>query len=312
MDPGLLPGIIVALQNVVTTRYVSAAGFVLLIYDHLLTLGDEVEYIWSAPFTLAKSVFLILRYMVPLFLLGETITRSGLAVIPMSDTVRVKPLLRTYAGWFSITISNFLVLLRIWATLPRGHRYITWSLAFFIFVQVASFGVTSWGVSNMIAVLFFDPAAGFCSFSSKPNVVGLWLPGILFEVVVFVTAWWNALDRPRTVGPDSNSHISRVFFRDGVAYFVILFVLRVANAVLAIVAPVSLMFVGVYFIWASTTLTTSRLIINARREVGLAERRRELQMPEPQTFEDTSDIDETRRLRSMSSARLSKGVSFWV
>ncbi|KAJ7308628.1 hypothetical protein DFH08DRAFT_1051043 [Mycena albidolilacea] len=318
MDAGLLQSIVVALENVLTTRYLSAAGYVVLLYDHLLTLDDEVKYIWSAPTTIAKILFLTLRYMVPLFLTGETITRSGLVVIPMSDA--------TYAGWISITISNFLVLLRIWTTLPRGHRLITWSLVFFIFMQLGSFAVTTWVISNMIPVLFFDPVAGFCSFSAKPNVAGLWIPGLIFEVVVFVTICWNALDRPRALGTDSETHITRLLFRDGVIYFIILFVLRVANTVLALVAHVSLIFVAVYFIWAGTTITTNRLIINSRRAVAETEQRREvLLMAEAEAHESVADdlqldqsvndlqsIDQQARSRNASYVRWSKGGSFWA
>ena len=35
-----------------------------LLYDHLLTFGDEVQYIWSAPATYAKYIFLLNRYTV--------------------------------------------------------------------------------------------------------------------------------------------------------------------------------------------------------------------------------------------------------
>ncbi|KAJ7791282.1 hypothetical protein B0H14DRAFT_2535082 [Mycena olivaceomarginata] len=322
MDAGLLQSIVVALENVLTTRYLSAAGYVVLLYDHLLTLDDEVKYVWSAPGTIAKVLFLTLRYMVPLFLTGETITRTGIVVIPMSDVVcKIWTSLATYAGWFSITMSNFLVLLRIWTTLPRGHRLITWSLVFFIVMQLASLGVTTWVISNMIRVLFFDPAAGFCSFSAKPNVAGLWIPGLIFEVVVFMTVCWNALDRPRALGTDSETHITQILFRDGVIYFIILFVLRVSNTVLALVAPVSLIFVAVYFIWAATTITTSRLIINSRRAVAEAEQRRERLMEEEEAEARDSvglddlqlqSIDQRRRARSASFSRWSKGGTFWA
>ncbi|KAJ7660111.1 hypothetical protein DFH06DRAFT_1401396, partial [Mycena polygramma] len=268
MDAGLPPGILAELEGLITSRYVNAAGYVVLLYDHLLTFPDEVEYIWSAPNTLAKVLFLIMRYTIPLFLTGEALTRSGLTTIEMTDT--------TYGGWVTIVISNFLVLLRIGATLPRGHRLIVWGLAFFTAMQLASFGVTSWVIfDNMWSAFFFDKTIGLCSFSFKPNVVGLWIPGLIFELVVFVTVCWNELDRPRALATDSDSHeITRVLFRDGVVYFVILFGLRVANTILALAAPLSIIFVAVYFIWSATTVTTSRLIINARREVGRAERRR--------------------------------------
>ncbi|KAF7359996.1 hypothetical protein MVEN_00726900 [Mycena venus] len=328
MDAELPQSVIAALQNVLTTRYVSAAGYVVLLWDHLLTLGDEVEYVWSAPTTLAKVLFLILRYMVPLFLTAEAITRSGLTTVPMrkpqiclcgrdaqclSTSCKIFTSLATYAGWASIGISNFLVLLRIWTTLPREHRLIAWSLTFFVIMQLGSLAVTTWVTSNMIPVLFYDPAVGFCSFSSKPNVAGLWIPGLIFEVVVFATCCWNALDRPRALGTDSETYITRMLFRDGVIYFMILFVLRIANTILAVVAPVSLIFVAVYFIWAATTATTSRLIINSRREVGEAERRRELRMVrENENVDELQSTDGIWRLRSGSYVRWSKGGSFWA
>lgn len=37
-------------------------GFTILIYDLLLTLGDEVQYIWRRPVTNIKVLYLILRY----------------------------------------------------------------------------------------------------------------------------------------------------------------------------------------------------------------------------------------------------------
>ncbi|KAF8167046.1 hypothetical protein K438DRAFT_2024958 [Mycena galopus ATCC 62051] len=269
MDDAELPhSVVAAFQNVVITRYIGVAGLVVLLYDHLLTLDDEVKYIWTAPRTLAKGLFLLLRYMVPLFLIGETITRNGLVVITMSTL--------TYAGWLSIAISNFLVLLRIWATLPRAHRFIGWSFALFVVMQLISLGTTTWVVSLMIRVLMFDPDAGVCTFTSKPHVFALWVPGLFFEVVVFVTCCWNTLDRPRALGPD-DARITRTLFRDGVTYFVILFILRIANTVIAVVAPVSAIFIIVFFIWAATTLTTGRLIINSRREAAKADRLRERQ-----------------------------------
>ncbi|KAJ6457010.1 hypothetical protein C8R47DRAFT_1227660 [Mycena vitilis] len=315
MDAGLPPGIIAELEGLITSRYVNTAGYVVLLYDHLLTFPDEVEYIWSAPNTLAKVLFLIMRYTIPLFLTGEAISAFApyypsrthacsknvflsakrvdhhrddryISNVPLPSVVPtlhfadaksgIQLRAQTYGGWVTIVISNFLVLLRIGATLPRGHRLIVWGLAFFAVMQVASLGVTSWVVfDNMWPAFFFDETIGLCSFSFKPNVVGLWIPGLIFELVVFVTVCWNELDRPRALATDSDSReITRVLFRDGVVYFVILFGLRVANTILALAAPLSIIFVAVYFIWSATTVTTSRLIINSRREVGRAERRR--------------------------------------
>ncbi|KAF7345665.1 hypothetical protein MVEN_01586100 [Mycena venus] len=327
-----LEGAIVALQNVLITRYVSAAGFVLVLYDHLLTLDDEVEYIWSAPTSVAKILFLILRYMVPSFLTVHTTFRSGLSIIDLSDNRNAPPTplqinvlsrckaiisFGAYAGWLSIVISNFLVLLRIWTALPHSNRLKVWSIVFFIVAQLLSFASTSWVVANMIPVLIFDARVGLCTFSRKPSVVGLWVVGLAYEVVVFVTVCWNTLDRPRALGSDPDAAVTRMLFRDGIVYFVILFggilvlqvsnnkltichsqpALRIANTVIAVVSPISSLFVIVFFVWAGTTVTTSRLIINSRRAAGKAAQLRQLQM----TSGPQCDLEVTSESLSMEA-----------
>ncbi|KAJ7441298.1 hypothetical protein B0H11DRAFT_2252188 [Mycena galericulata] len=294
MDAAELDSIIVALRDIVVTRYASAAGFVILLYDHLLTFDAEVKYIWSAPTSLGKIMFLTLRYMVPAFLFVQTTLGSGLSNIQLTDALypprqievlthsprcKVWVSIMTYAGWITIGISNFLVLMRIWAILPHGHRLRAWSIAFFIASQLTSFAVTTWViVANLIPVLVFDPLVALCSFSSKPNVVGLWVVGLVFEVVVFVAVCWNTLDRPRALGSDPDAAVARILLRDGIAYFLILFGFRIANTVIAAVSPVSSLFVVVYFIWCGTTVTTTRLIINSRRTAAKEARLRELRM----------------------------------
>ncbi|KAJ7142928.1 hypothetical protein C8R44DRAFT_761407 [Mycena epipterygia] len=304
MDAAELESAIADLYNVVITRYVGAAGFMILVYDHLLTLDDEVKYIWSAPSTLAKWLFLILRYMVPIFVSAQMIADSGVAPVTISDTVcKGWIVFQTYAGVLSISISNFLVLMRIWTTLPRGHRIITWSLVLFFIVQLANFIVTTWLTVYNIPLINFQPMAGLCGFTAKPNTVGLWVPGLGFEIIVFVTVCWNALERPRALqSPDADPAVSRLLFRDGVAYFIILFGLRLTNVVFAIVTPTSLVFVAIYFTWSCTTLTTSRLIINSRREASKAAALCELQRS-MSLLDETQSTDCTRASQSASSVR---------
>ncbi|KAN0088198.1 hypothetical protein V8E55_005255 [Tylopilus felleus] len=45
------------------------AGYTFLLYDYLLTLGLEVEFIWDAPWTTVKTLFLFNRYLT---LIGQT------------------------------------------------------------------------------------------------------------------------------------------------------------------------------------------------------------------------------------------------
>ncbi|KAF7360948.1 hypothetical protein MSAN_01124900 [Mycena sanguinolenta] len=281
-----------ALQNVFITRYISGRIYMdgaanpgkNAIYDSevygpsVFNCGDDYTRFSNNSNVKSRVGLMAFRNSPFLWPFGSCRAWNGFAV---------------YAGWLSMVISNFLVLLRIWTTLPRNHRLIAWSLALFGVMQLMSFAVTTWVISTALHTLVFDPILGLCVFSSKPNVFALWAPGLLFELIVFLTVCWNMLNRPRALGRDTDSQMARVLFRDGVTYFLILFILRIANTVVAIVAPLSAVLVVVYFIWAATTVTTSRLIINSRREVGKAERLRAM---------ENEPFREGRRLRSMSSS----------
>ncbi|KAJ7201900.1 hypothetical protein GGX14DRAFT_571163 [Mycena pura] len=294
--------IVVALQNAAITRYMSAAGLAALLYNHLLTLDDEVEYIWSAQNTVAKMLFLVLRYMVPLFLVAQTVavTQQYLPIlydsplpvdtISLTDSLHRRKLsssgfdckvwtsLSSYGAWLSISITDFLVLLRICTLLPREHRMVPWSFVFFAFVQITNFACTTWAVHNMLRASFFEPRLGVCTFTSKPNVVGFWIVGIVFEVVVFAAMPYVCQQRARNnsdASADAYAGVQHVLLRDSCVYLLLLIVrmyissvtavLRLSSTVIAITEPVSLLGVITFFVWAATTLTTSQMIIHSRR-----------------------------------------------
>ncbi|KAJ7268681.1 hypothetical protein B0H12DRAFT_1096135 [Mycena haematopus] len=68
-----------AFLYIMITRYVTAAALVILIYDHLLSLGSEVKLIWPVKFSAPKVLFLFIRYMVPIVLIIYTVQLSHLA-----------------------------------------------------------------------------------------------------------------------------------------------------------------------------------------------------------------------------------------
>ncbi|KAG8770995.1 hypothetical protein FRC15_003677 [Serendipita sp. 397] len=67
-------------------RYVNYASFTFMVWDMLLTLPDEVKYIWKARWTVIKVVFLSNRYVTPIILIGNLYTISGQAK-DLSDQV---------------------------------------------------------------------------------------------------------------------------------------------------------------------------------------------------------------------------------
>jgi len=256
------PAIIIG--HIQASRYVSGAGLVVLLYDHILTFDQELQSIWHTKMTWSKLLFLFNRYMVPIAMLLRTNDFSGIALPVLSNTYcRWSIGTVTILGILTIGISNFLVLLRLWMLWDRNSRLMYWTGIAFLTAQIAAFIVAGFVVRSLLPFVVFEPTFHACLIEEKPrvNVGGLWVPGLAFEVMVFVVVWWNALDRPRSC----DSGITKAMYRDGFLYFSVLFVLRLINLVLAIIAPVSLLFLGVLFIWCAANVTLSRLILNSRQ-----------------------------------------------
>ncbi|EIM84970.1 uncharacterized protein STEHIDRAFT_122889 [Stereum hirsutum FP-91666 SS1] len=243
-------------------RYVSAAGLVILLYDHLLTLDEEIQYVWKAPWTLPKGMFLANRYGVPLLTIINTWQLSGLANPSPTDTVcKVWIITALYAGVLSMANGGFIVLLRLWVLWNRRTSLVGWTLLVFVVTQLATFSVTTWVATGLVSRLEYSPLVNSCVLTKRLPLQGLWIPGVLFEIMVFSTTVYNAFDRPR----DENRPMANQLYRDGFVFFCCIFTLRLINMVLAITAPLSLIFLGIFFIWCATNVTLSHLVLNVRR-----------------------------------------------
>ncbi|KAF8129077.1 hypothetical protein EV363DRAFT_1166787, partial [Boletus edulis] len=242
-------------------RYLLAVGLVILLWDHVLTLPDEVELIWRAKLSIPKVLFLLNRYVVPLAMAILSNEFSGVTPylsLPVS-TCKVCYAIAVAVGMLSIATSNFLILLRLWVLWDRSPRLVFVTLMFFIVTQLLALSFVGYVIYDMLPTMFFHPVLRICIPRHKPKFVMLWTPGIVFELVVFLTAVWNALDRPRS----RNVRVSKIMYRDGSLYFFVL--LRLLNLLLCTVAPGSLTFLGVFFIWSISNITLARFIFNLRR-----------------------------------------------
>ncbi|KAJ7899032.1 hypothetical protein B0H13DRAFT_2030969 [Mycena leptocephala] len=75
--------------DILITRYVNAAAYVILLYDHLLSLDTEINLIWLAKTNSAKVLFLFIRYMVPCAITLYTVQLTGLSLVQLSDNLWV-------------------------------------------------------------------------------------------------------------------------------------------------------------------------------------------------------------------------------
>ncbi|KAK0462713.1 hypothetical protein IW261DRAFT_1576317 [Armillaria novae-zelandiae] len=267
--------------NVYASRYASIAGYVLMLYDHILTFDKEVRFIWAAPWTLPKILFLIIRYFVPAFVLIHLCQLTGLSTF--SDMVVFKLCFEPDTSnertsckvWFNVSasmgiitiaIGNFLALMHIWNLWDRDGRLMILTSCLFVATQIANLVCLAFALVHITESVYFNPTFSMCMLTDRHSAGIIWAPGVAFEAVIFSALFWNALSRPRYLEDD----FTKVLYRDGFAYILVVFVLRLMNLILSFVAPLSLIFLGIFFIWCSTTMTVTRLVLNV---AGMAEKR---------------------------------------
>ncbi|OAX36205.1 hypothetical protein K503DRAFT_320847 [Rhizopogon vinicolor AM-OR11-026] len=118
----------------------SAAGHTVLVFDYFLTINDEVLYIWNAPWSFVKVMFLVNRYG---NLLGQTFIRveeAGLLTHNSQSFCRYFTLITAIHMLMCTESIHILVLSRAWAIWGTGRRttkILIWSYMIYFVIQLA-------------------------------------------------------------------------------------------------------------------------------------------------------------------------------
>jgi len=252
--------VVEGLSDLQKTRFVSAVGLVILLYDHLLCLPDEVRFIWSARITSSKILFLGMRYIVPWVMILHTVQLSGLADVHLSDDFcQVWYAAGMVLGWVTLGINDWLVLLRLWILWDRNRKFILSTLLVFLVSNAAVFILTVIMLTKMLPGMHFEPVIHLCSADSLSNIHifrFLWLPGLIFQFVMVLSMAWKVFTCPDAL---------KILIRDGYLYFLFLFAINLVNAMIVLNARVSLITLTIFFMWCFTTTATCRMILSLRR-----------------------------------------------
>ncbi|KAI0708192.1 hypothetical protein C8T65DRAFT_740205 [Cerioporus squamosus] len=244
------------------TRYMSAIGLMVLLYDHVLTFADEVKLIWTAPATYAKYIFLLNRYAVLGTLLAVAYETCGFVDSTFTDTGQHFIFTCSMLAIISVGIANLLILQRVvilWEHRPIVLKIMTVGFLASFIAQVATMIIT---LINLLPSISWSEAVGMCiATKSTPLLVAVWASPMLFEVFVLGSTALNALDRPRTI----QLPIIKALHSDGLGFFLSITLFRILNLTFAAISRPSLTFLAVFFIWAMTTTILSRLLIHLRR-----------------------------------------------
>ncbi|TFK33996.1 hypothetical protein BDQ12DRAFT_657419 [Crucibulum laeve] len=256
MDPDSLA------RTILAYRYLSAISLVSTVWDHLLNLEHEVEVIWSnrREQYFLKAAFLIGRYGTHIALGYTTYILSGAATLD-DHVCKTWVWLFTIIGGASIAWGEFVVAQRIHALwgYQRRIRYILtgiYTVAFCALPFLVIF--TCVQLQSKVMPLF-----NICVFVVKP-MFSQWLIGLLsfLDVCVISLTILNALDKPHR----TNMDVLLALHRDGLKFFVLLFVIRFSALLMIVLGGLGDSFVLLPVMWALSTTINSRLLLRVGKK----------------------------------------------
>ncbi|KAJ6620701.1 hypothetical protein B0H10DRAFT_2215695 [Mycena sp. CBHHK59/15] len=237
-----VPSVIDDVSDTVRTNYVGFASFTILVWDHVLTFSDEVEYVWKGKKGPIIYLFLFNRYFTPLgFIINlfeVRVTRLTVEVITRRDgALRCTHFIR-YEGCtvaIAVEVVGLMMLLRIHALYPT-RKWISGLLGVLLIVETA---VNIYLISRGEPVLH-NRASGVhaCSMVFDPVIseaasASAWYP-LLYDSIVFGLTVNRTLPAIRTKEAGA---ILRKLFEDGLLYYSVIFSITFVLTFMIVGAP---------------------------------------------------------------------------
>jgi len=209
--------------------YIQVAVAVAVAYDHALTFGREIEYIWRRSLSIVTVLYLLTRY------LGDAVVIIG-AYLCITDDASPNLCFRLFQvrAWGTLVYSwltQCIMQLRIYAMYGRSRRVLVLLLAAFL-SEVLAIVVIIWRTIGPTSKLVVSdepyPGKHLCSFSGiNKNFTYLFIPVLCFEVLLFILAIRFSLGNMRNTKNGHSASGLRVdsfmsiLVRDSILYFFI-------------------------------------------------------------------------------------------
>ncbi|KAG2750435.1 hypothetical protein P692DRAFT_20831933 [Suillus brevipes Sb2] len=238
----------------------------ILVYDHMMTLPEEVIFIWRRPKALSAKLFLVNRYIA---LLGN-IFALCIDFLPMSDESCAKFTLCRQLFFFSQGLIICLVLtIRTYALYGFSKRLLTWMIIVgFALAVGACAGIFGHFSGN--ATIF--PGVG-CYETYTATVAArvalAWVALFIFESLIFILTVYRICKTrgfPR-LSLFTRNNVIDIVFHDGAMYFGAMTLINIPNILTYYSGSVNTRGSLATFTSSMSATLISRLVLNLHQSI---------------------------------------------
>ncbi|KAL5525985.1 hypothetical protein ACEPAG_7323 [Sanghuangporus baumii] len=267
------------LKDIINSRYSELASSTIIVFDYLLTLDQEIQFIWKARWSIGKLLFFVNRYYT-LFVVG--FNNYALFSPKLSDDVRLHWF--RWQGWTGLVaaaLAETILQLRLYALYYGNKKVLALMVSFFISAMASSaiiMGITLRGVEARAHLI---PGTDFCiPIHVSSHFYAFWIPILCFEALLCALAcirgYRSYRDREirrlsvlrrrarQSHQPEKHLNILEILLRDSVGYFIIAFATYLTTTLIWIIGPITVLEIPIGFTVAFSSVIGNRLLLNLR------------------------------------------------
>ncbi|KAJ3792493.1 hypothetical protein GGU11DRAFT_505513 [Lentinula aff. detonsa] len=165
------------------SRYANLAGGALLFYDYLLTLDDEIEFIWKKQWSIGKALFIMSRYYP---LIATVVVNNYVLFGSLTTSVSIQ--YGKWQGWSGLAtcmLVETILQMRLYALYFLNKKI--------LLLMVISFVVSSGSTALVLVKLYIghitvQPEIPFCLPTLPAYCYAVWIPRLAFDTFLCVLA----------------------------------------------------------------------------------------------------------------------------
>ncbi|KAJ3559930.1 hypothetical protein NM688_g41 [Phlebia brevispora] len=242
-----------AVGDIYTLRYTIISPLVMLLYNYLLTLPNEIELFWvhysrlnqlqmftidvaaqNRRWSLAQLLFLLIRYppivweICLAFVFFNSRVPSPVRDYLIRSMIKLT-FLCTPRSLMVVSTCHAILILRLCGVYDRVKILLYFLLSFFSL----TIGINLYIIASFLPVFevvnLSSSVGNFCSPERDPKgLLLLWIPLVAFETALYLLVLYKVIEHSRN-GTPSASRIMQVIIRDSIAYFFIIMTVDIAN-----------------------------------------------------------------------------------
>ncbi|KAG7089113.1 hypothetical protein E1B28_010822 [Marasmius oreades] len=254
--------IVGTLEHLQIISYIDVLNSTLLIYDVIINLPAEIEYIWMREWSIVTGLYILQRYL-PLFDAVVLTLHHNFGENLSTHYCTLNYSIDAWSFFIGVMLSETILTIRVWAVWGRSAPVALGLIVFFLACWVPCSVLLEKFLSAIeFAPLPFPNFRG-CFISGGNHILWVcWVLWMVYDTGTLVMILVPGIEAYRKGG---RSELVKTIYQDGVMYYAFIFLCSMINVIVILRLPDDMVVLLSSFERVLHSLLTSRALLHIRQ-----------------------------------------------